>query len=88
MEETLKLEEEEDRLKQKIEFHQTHSAEEAELLARKKEENSAEQQELLLEEGARHTIVKKMVRQSDGSLAPIKEVLVNFEGKYIFFLNH
>lgn len=80
LEETLKLEEQEEKLNQKIEFHQTHSVQEAELLSKKQEENAAEQQELLIEEGERRTIVKKMMKQSDGSLSPIKDFLANLEG--------
>ena len=80
MEETLKLEDEENLLNQKIEFHQNHSSEQAAMLAKKHEEHVAEQQELLLEEGERRAKVNKMVKQSDGSLGPIKDVLVNLEG--------
>ena len=80
LEETLKLEEEENLLNQKIEFHQTHSNEQAALLAKKQEERTAEQQELLLEEGARRALVNKVVKQSDATLSPVKDVLVNLEG--------
>ena len=89
LEETLKLEEEEDRLNQKLDFHHSNSSKEADLLARKEDENTAEQQELLLEEGARRVIVSKMIKEGDGSLSQIKEVLVHFEGTPLlnFFFN-
>ena len=80
MEETLKIEEEEAKLQQKIDFHQSHSSQEAEILSRKQDELNEEQKQLLLEEGERRAKVKKMVKQTDGSLSPIKDVLVNFEG--------
>lgn len=80
LEETLKLEDMEGQLKQKIDFHHRQSIQEAEIVARKKDENAAAQQQLLLEEGERRTAIKKMMNQSDSSLAPVKEVLVNLEG--------
>ena len=83
LEETLKLEEQEEQLSKKIEFHQAHTIKEAEVVHRKEEENAAEMQELILEEGARRTIVKNMLKQSDDSLNPIKDVLVNLEGSLI-----
>lgn len=86
LEETLKIEEEEDQLNKNIEFHRANSVKEAELLARKKEEHNAEQRQLQEEEGARRSLVNHMVKQTDNSLSPMKDVLVNLEGKKLIFL--
>lgn len=81
LEETLKIEEEEGKLREKVEFHKEKALEEARLIARKQQEKAEEELQLQREEGARKKVVKKMIFDSDNSLAPITNVLVNFEGK-------
>lgn len=80
LEETLKLEEEEGQLKQKIDFHQANSLKEAEIAARKEEETSLLQKELQEEEAGRHAVFTTMENSKDDSLSPIKDVLVHLEG--------
>lgn len=81
LEETLKIEAEEGKLQKKMEFHHVNSIKQADLLSRKKEEQKAQQVQLQEEEGTRHCIIEEMVKNTDDSLAPIKNVLVHFEGK-------
>lgn len=80
LEETLKIEEQEGLLKEKINFHQSNSVKEAQLIARKKIENAANQKQLQEEESARRAIIQNMVNETDKTLSPIKDVLVHFEG--------
>lgn len=80
LEETLKLEEEESQLKDKIDFHQANALKEAELAARKEEENASLQKQLQEEEQDRHCVITNMVNRADDSLSPIKDSLVHFEG--------
>ena len=87
LEETLKIEEEENQLQNKIEFHHANSVKEADIIVRKKAEHNTQQRQLLEEEGARRCIVKKMVNSTSSSLAPITDVLVHFEGTS-FWVTH
>lgn len=80
LEETVKLEDEEGQLKEKINFHQANSLKEAALAARKAEENSLLQDELNEEEAGRNAVLTNMVNNKDDSLSAIKDVLVHFEG--------
>ena len=80
LEQTLKIEEEEMKLKEKLDFHKSNAAEEAKLKAKKSQEMAAEQVLLEQEEGERRILVKKMTNNSNSDLSPIKNVLQNFEG--------
>ena len=82
-EEAMKLEEEEKKITEKIDFHKANFSKEAELEAKKDEENAFEQFKLRQEEEERHEIIQKMVHGNDDSLSSIKEVLVHFEGSYL-----
>lgn len=80
LEETLKIEEQEKKLRDKLESHRADSAKEAEVLARKEQENASEEIKLQEEEGLRKKLVKKMVAESGSDLAPVTKVLLNLEG--------
>lgn len=87
LKETLKIEDEEKKLLDKIKFHQDNSSHEAELLARKNEETDARNLQLQEEEGGRRAIINKMVKETGGNLTPIKDALIHFEGKVINILH-
>lgn len=80
LEETMKIEEKECRLKEKIAFLKSNSIREAKLKAKKDQENAQNEIRLQQEEQSRHDLVIEMVEKSDNSLSPITKVLVNFEG--------
>ena len=85
LEETIKLEEQEGKLKEKMEIHQKKRKDEAELIERKEKERAADEIRLQEEEGVTRKIVKKMVSESSPSLSPITKYLAHFEGFYYFF---
>ena len=68
LEETLKIEEEESQLVEKINFHRENSVREAELAARKREEDTSQELQLREEEANRNIIITNMVRDPDNSL--------------------
>lgn len=85
LEEALRIEEKEAQLQKKLEFHRENAIKEADLRARKEQENAAQLLETQNEERERHDTVTRMVVNSDKSLAPITNVLANFEGKVLSF---
>lgn len=89
LEETLKIEEQENKLRDNLKLLEMKSKKEAEMVARKEQEKAAELIELQKEEGDRRNLVKKMMTKSDSALSPITNVIVNFEGidlvAYIFY---
>lgn len=66
-----------------MEFHHANATRQTELLARKKDEHAMQQKQIQEEEGARRSIVKNMVKETQHNLSPITDVLVHFEGMYI-----
>lgn len=79
LEQTMKLEEEENKLKDKMEMNRIYAVQEAELAAKKAEEMAKEDHILQEEEGVTRKLVKKMV-DSNGSQSSVTNVLVRFEG--------
>ena len=78
----MKIEDQEAKLMQNIQFHRDNANKEAELTARKEEEKAAEEISLQKEETERRALVKKMSNSSD--VSSIKNVLVNFEGIHYY----
>lgn len=82
LQETLKLEEQESKIYEKLEIQKQNSIREAELVARKEQERAKEQVQLEVEESATNKIVKKMVTDSEKNLSPITNAISHFEGAY------
>ena len=82
LEETLKIENEESQLMDKIYFHRANSAKEAALQVAHNKENAARDVELEEEESQRHRVIDKMVKGD--SLSPIKDALIHFEGNILW----
>lgn len=80
LEETLKIEEKEKHMNDKLTSHKVNAAKEADLLSTKEKEKVTEQIHLQEEEGARKKLLKKMISDSNNSLSPITNVVVNLEG--------
>ena len=82
LEEALKIEDKEEQLKKKLEFHKENSLQDSNLANLKEQERADEEKQLQQEEGIRRSLINNMVKDGDSKLNPVKKVLLNLEGTF------